>query len=349
MSFRARTMLEPSGALQFAYFSPAQVRAALSVADVIEPVGRALVDFSQGLGEAPLMVFAPAGPDGDVHVKAAWLPGRPIFTVKIATWFAAAEPSGGGLVGVFDATTGALCALVEDDHHISDVRTAAAGALATRLLSRSDSHELGVIGTGTQAYLQVLAAVAERPIRSVRIWGRSEKRAEKLALAIVRRCRGVRTSIVATPRSAVEEVDILVTATASREPIVEPSWLSTGTHVTAVGADDPHKCELAPGCLERADVIVVDSRELALGLGDIRHAVGSGAISPERITAELGELLGNPNPPQRDERAITICKLVGLGVQDLAAAEVALERLQAGTRFGPPPASAVDLRSPRGG
>ena len=122
-----------------------------------EPVARALADFSRGLGEAPVAMFAPGGHDGDVHVKSAWLPGRSIFTVKVATWFAAraerGDPPGGGVVAAFDARTGDLRALLEDEGHLTDIRTAAAGGLAARFMARADASVLGVLGSGVQAYL----------------------------------------------------------------------------------------------------------------------------------------------------------------------------------------------------
>jgi ornithine cyclodeaminase/alanine dehydrogenase-like protein (mu-crystallin family) len=146
----------------FAHYTPDRIRAAVGFEEVTESVARALADRSRGLGDSPVAVFAPKGRDGDVHVKSAWLLGRAIFTVKVATWFAARAERGdspsGGIVAVFDARTGDLRALLEDEHHLSDIRTAAAGALATRTLARSDAVTLSVLGTGVQAYLQVLAA-----------------------------------------------------------------------------------------------------------------------------------------------------------------------------------------------
>ncbi|MEU7901231.1 hypothetical protein AB0B45_51485, partial [Nonomuraea sp. NPDC049152] len=110
------------------------IRAAVGLDDLVEPVARVFADFSDGLGEAPITVFAPAGDLGDVHVKSAWMPGRSVFTVKVAAWFAARATGGlspsSGFVAVHDATTGDLRALLMDGHHLTDVRTAAAGAVA---------------------------------------------------------------------------------------------------------------------------------------------------------------------------------------------------------------------------
>jgi ornithine cyclodeaminase/alanine dehydrogenase-like protein (mu-crystallin family) len=339
---------DPIEARRFAHYTPDRIRAVVGFEDLTESVARALVDRSRGLGASPVTVFAPRGNDGDVHVKCAWLPGRAIFTVKVATWFAAriarGDPPSAGFVAVFDAETGVLLALLEDDHHLSDVRTAAAGALATRMLARPDAATLGVLGTGVQAYLQVLAAASERPIRHVKVWGRNPERGARLIRAVVARRPDLSVTLSPTAQAACRGADVVVTATSSREPLIEPAWLEPGIHITAVGADDAEKCELAPGCLARADRIVVDSRELTKQYGDLARAIAAGVIGGEQRLTELGELLANTAPGRAGEEEITVCKLVGLGVQDLAAAEVSLARLEAGTVPAWPPASATDLQ-----
>jgi len=329
------------------HYGPDRIRAALGFADVVEPVAAALVAYSQGRGEAPVTVFAPAGPDGDVHVKSAWLPGRPFFTVKVATWFAARAArggsAGGGMVAVFDAVTGDLHSLLEDEHHLSDIRTAAAGALAARHLARPGAATLAVIGTGVQAYLQTLAAAAERPIRTVRLWGRAPDRTGRLAHLLRRRLPGTAVSPVPDIRGAVAGADLVVTATASRAPLVRADWLDPGTHVTAVGADDAGKCELEPALLARADRLVVDSRELAGRYGDVARALAEHVLPSGCAPAELGELLAGLAPGRTADRDITVCKLIGVGVQDLAAAEVAVTRLTRGPLPTAAPPCARDL------
>lgn len=329
--------------MKLLHYGPDAIRAAVGFEDVLEPVSAALSHFSAGLGDSPVSVFAPAGVNGDVHVKSAWLPGRAIFTVKVATWFAERARRGGaagsGIIAAFDAATGDLHALLEDEHHLSDIRTAAAGALAARTLARPDATVMGVLGTGTQAYLQVLAAAAERPITEVRVWGRRPDRASNLVAALRARRPDLRVIVVPDPRSASSGVDLLVTATASTQPLVRAQWLTPGLHITAVGADDTAKLELTAECLRRADRIVVDSRALAAIYGDLARA-GMGHDD----LVELGELLSGAPTERRDDKEITICKLVGLGVQDLAAAEVTLARLREDLRAAARPASALDLQ-----
>ncbi|MEV1176603.1 ornithine cyclodeaminase family protein, partial [Nonomuraea sp. NPDC049784] len=253
------------------------IRAAIGLDDLVDPVARAFADFSDGLGEAPITVFAPGGDQGDVHVKSAWMPGRSVFTVKVAAWFAARATGGrspsSGFVAVHDATTGDLRALLMDEHHLTDLRTAAAGAVATRLLARQDAATVAVLGTGTQARLQVLAARTVRPIEHVVIWGRRADAARALRASLLAADPPFTVSVADHPRDAVRRADVIVTATSSRRPILEGSWLRPGQHVTSVGADDGTKAELDPACLHRADVLAVDSRENApLHAGDLRAA-----------------------------------------------------------------------------
>ncbi|MQY06937.1 ornithine cyclodeaminase family protein [Actinomadura macrotermitis] len=319
-------------------FGPDAIRRAAGFPELVEPVARALAGFSAGLGEAPITVFAPAGDQGDVHVKSAWMPGRPVFTVKVGTWFAARRPPSGGYIVVHDATDGEPLALLRDEHHITDVRTAAAGAVAARELALADAAALAVIGTGVQAYLQALAVCAMRPIEAVTVSGRNNDAARRLCSALQARLPDAAISVAAAEQ-AVRRADVIVTATASRQPVLEGAWLRPGQHVTAVGADDPGKAELDVACFRRADVVVVDSRDLTPRFaGDLRAAIDQGATG---IDAELGEVVsGRPGRTAPDQ--ITVAKLIGLGVQDLAAAEAVLPLLRDG---GPatPPASALDL------
>ena len=333
------------------------IRRAVGFPDLIEPVAAAYAAWSRGLGEAPIMVFAPAGPAGDVHVKAAWLPDRPVYTVKVAGWFAGRAarglPPGSGYLAVHDAGTGDLLALLHDEHHLTDVRTAAGGAVAARLLAPPDARTLAVLGTGVQAYLQTLAHCAVRPVDRVLLWGRRQAAGYRLREVLLARLPHLDVNVAVRAEDAVRAADLIVTATSSREPVLCGAWLRPGQHVTAVGADDLSKAELDPECFARADLLAVDSRADTLRLaGDLRAAVGVGAVTAAGIHAELGELVpGGYRRPAAPR--LTVAKLVGIGVQDLAAAEVALRRLPADSYTDttvpdrPPPAAGTDLTTPQ--
>ncbi|MEV4575725.1 ornithine cyclodeaminase family protein [Nonomuraea jabiensis] len=316
--------------------SPA-IRRAVGFADLIEPVAEIFAEFSRGRGEAPIAVLRPAGERGDVHVKSACMPGRSIFTVKVATWFADAHPPAGGFIAAHDARTGALVALLRDEHHLTDVRTAAAGAVAARLLARPDATALTVLGTGVQAYLQALAVCAVLPVRQVIVWGRRQAAATAMCAALADRLPRVTARAASQAEEAVCSADVIVTATGSTAPILSGDWLRAGQHVTGVGADDPTKAELDAACFHRADLVVADSRAA------VRRFAGDLRAAGTDVDAELGEVLLGRHLGRVDPAQITIAKLVGLGIQDLVAAETALRLLEQEPAGRPVPASARDL------
>jgi ornithine cyclodeaminase/alanine dehydrogenase-like protein (mu-crystallin family) len=178
-----------------------------------------------------------------------------------------------------------------------------------------------VLGTGAQAYWQARALAEVRPIARILVWGRHADRAAKLA----RRLRADRPDIEirtsTTPRQVVSESQVVITATAATKPLIKPEWLHRGQHITSVGADSAAKCELEPEVLKLADVVAVDSRAAAAANGNTRRALRAGLLHEDDLV-ELGELLGGTY--QRDPDAITVASLVGIGVQDVVAAEVAL-------------------------
>ncbi|TDX08310.1 ornithine cyclodeaminase family protein [Kribbella sp. VKM Ac-2566] len=318
-------------------YPPSAIRNVVSWVDLIQPVEKAFAAYSQGLGEAPIVVFAPAGSDGDVHVKSAWMTDYPVFTVKVASWFSARAADGRsastGYVAVHDASTGDVLAILQDEHHLTDLRTAAAAAVVTRLLARDDARILAVLGTGVQAYLQVLAACHVRPIDTVVIWGRRANAADALRSALLAVRSDLSISVAPSAQQAVQSATVVVTATSSREPVLLGSWLEPGQHITAVGADDLTKTELDPRCFSRADLLVVDSRrDTPRFAGDLYQAIRARAVTTEDIHAEVGELVTGARHWRSGTNQITVAKLVGLGVQDLAAAAVAMQNL---SRTGP--------------
>ncbi|MGW3090109.1 ornithine cyclodeaminase family protein [Streptomyces sp. NPDC001108] len=316
----------------FPHYTPDRIRAVVGLADLVEPVADAFTAFSTiEDARAPVMVL-PVAQGGDSHVKATYLPGGRHFLVKVANWFpgnrARGMTEGGGFVALFDASTGAVRAVLEDEHHLSDLRTAAAGAVCARALSRPDATRAIVLGTGRQAELQARALTLVRPVRRLRVWGRDHRRALALADRLGQDLPHVDVTATADPERAVRHSDIVVTATASPTPVLFGSWLRPGQHITALGADDPTKRELDGACLNRATRVIVDSRDLALRHGDIHAALARGEITRDRVDGEIGEVLAGRAPGRRTPDDITVAKLIGIGPQDLAAAETVLTLLE---------------------
>jgi ornithine cyclodeaminase len=292
----------------------ADVRAALPMAACIEAVESALVAYSSGEAELPSVIHLDV-PEarGEIHVKAGHIHGAPAYAVKVASGFYAADPPAiDGLVVVFDAATGAPVAFLLDGGYVTDTRTGAAGGVAARWLAPEHATVVGVVGTGIQARRQVEALRCVRDVTEVRVWGRDADRASAAASDV----GGV---IAPTVREAVDAADMVITCTASTEPLVRAEWIAPGTHITAVGSDGAGKQELDPELLRRADVLVVDSLDQCRRLGELQHALD---VADRAV--ELGTVCAGTSPGRTSSTQLTVCDLTGVGVQDVAAANAVL-------------------------
>jgi len=310
-----------------------ELRACIGFEDLIEPVAEAFRASSAGKADSSLIVMFPVRPkdSGDVYVKTGSLLGRAVYVVKVSPWFAVNVRDGvaqGGFMAVFDSRTGQTLAILNEEHYLSDIRTAAAGAIAARALAPDNVRSASVLGSGVQAYWQCLALHRERPFERLQIWARDESKAGALGDRLAAKLPGVAISVEHNLEQAVRKADVLICATLAREPLVRGEWLRAGQHITAVGADDPTKCELHVDALRRARVFV-DSRETAAANGDVYRAIQGGAYARDDLAGEIGEVLAGTKSGRTSQADITICKLVGIGAQDLVAAETALAKLEA--------------------
>jgi ornithine cyclodeaminase/alanine dehydrogenase-like protein (mu-crystallin family) len=309
-----------------------EVRAALDMPSLIDAMSEALDAYSAGRAELPGVIHLEV-PEarGEIHVKAGHLHGAPRYAVKVASGFYGADPPAiDGMVVVFDASNGSPVALLLDNGYLTDARTGAAGGLAARLLAPAAVETVAVLGTGAQARQQLDALACERTFERVRVWGRTE--AHVLSCLRDLRDRGLPASAferAATPMDAVSGAGVVITCTASTEPLLRAEWLQPGAHVTAVGSDGPDKQELDAGVLARADLIVVDSRDQCARLGELHHAIEAGVARLEDAV-EIGDAAAGRAPGRTSEDQLTVCDLTGVGVQDVAAAALALERAPAG-------------------
>ncbi len=220
-----------------------------------------------------------------------------------------------GFVALFDGETGETRAIVNAGA-ITAIRTAAVSAVATKLLARPNSTRLAILGAGTQARSHLEAMRAVLPFERVTAWSRTPGKAALLP----------DVEEVYSARSAVAGADVVVTATSAREPIIQHAWLAEGAHVNAVGSSIPSTRELDTDTMAHA-ALFVDRRESTLAeSGDYLFAAAEGAIGPDAIRAELGELLIGSAEGRRSDEELTVFKSLGLAVEDLAAAEAVLRR-----------------------
>ncbi|PWE33765.1 ornithine cyclodeaminase family protein [Maritimibacter sp. 55A14] len=284
-----------------------------------------------GVEMPPILSMAIEEHNGEVDVKTAYMPGLESFAIKMSPGFfdnpKIGLPSTSGLMILFSATTGMLNALLLDNGYLTDVRTAAAGAVAARHLAREDAATACIMGAGTQAMLQLKALTLVRPIRRAVIWARDPAKAETAAAGMAREL-GIEVVPEAEPVKAVAGADVIVTTTPATTPILSADWLEPGQHVTAMGSDQHRKNELDPACLARADLYVPDRQAQTAVMGELRAAIGAGLVREDRKFAELGEIVNGTAPGRGSAQAITIADLTGTGVQDTAIATFAFRRAQ---------------------
>lgn len=311
-------------------FGEDAVRAAVSHRAALEAAERAFLALArdQVVSPMPMSVEFPEV-HGEVHVKGAHLHGSPIFAFKVATGFYGnvelGVPTGSGLVLVFDADTGFPLAVFSDNGYLTDLRTAAAGALAARYLTHRRPLVLAMIGAGVQGRLQAELIRHVRDLKEVRVWSRQESSRKRYVLQMSP-LLGAPVYEFADVAQAVAGADLVVTATPSRTPLVLPGMLKPGATVIAVGADAPAKRELAPQVIMAADKLVVDLTAQCIRLGELHHVVKAGLLPIDGVYAELGHIVAGDVPGRMGEETI-ICDLTGVGAQDAAIADVAWEAL----------------------
>jgi len=269
---------------------------------------------------------------GEVDVKTAYVPGVAGFAIKISPGFfdnpKLGLPSTNGLMVLLSATTGLTEALLIDNGYLTDIRTAAAGAVAAKHLAREDASIAAIFGAGVQAKLQLEALRLVRPITQARIWARDPVKAEAAAGELRERL-GIEVRAEPDAARAAAGADVIVTTTPSAEPLVHAGFVSAGQHITAMGSDAEHKNEIAPAIVSMADLYVADSAKQTRRLGELHHAIEAGLMAADAEVAELGEIVAGQRPGRRSPGDITLADLTGTGVQDTAIATLARDRARA--------------------
>jgi ornithine cyclodeaminase/alanine dehydrogenase-like protein (mu-crystallin family) len=305
------------------------VEAALDPDRLVDAVAAAMADLSAGRGSFPNRTAADVAEVGGALIAMpAYLAGAGALAAKLVAMFpgnaALGLPTHKAIVAVFDPATGAPEAVM-DGEVVTAMRTAACSALSAKLLAREDASVLAVLGTGVQARAHAEAVKRVRPVREVRIAGRSPDRVRALAGEL----GGVAAESYA---DAIAGADIVCACTHSPEPVVRGAWLDPGTHVTSVGFN-PEGREVDADAVARA-LVVVESRAAALapypsGSNDLVWAIRDGAVGDDHVHAEIGELVSGTRPGRTSPDQITLYKSVGVAAQDAAAAALALETARA--------------------
>lgn len=310
----------------------------LPMKECIAVMRQALIALAAGKVHQPLRtIVRPADAAGVMGLMPSYMSGASAaFGLKAICVFPENPKIGKdahqGAVLLFSAETGELQAMMNASA-ITAIRTAAVSGVATDLLAREDAGNLAILGTGVQARSHLAAMSEVRPIKKCRIASRHLEHAEKF-VAEMKRKFSFPLEPVASVREAAEGADLIVTATNSTEPILERQWISPGTHLNLVGASRPNAREVDSATMAGASVFV-DRRESTINeSGDYIFALNEGAIGPDHLRAELGEVLHGDKPGRTSPQEITLFKSLGLAVEDLAAAEYlyrTAKELNAGT------------------
>jgi ornithine cyclodeaminase len=302
----------------------AEVEQLLDMEGCIEAMAGILEALARGELFQPLrtIAFPPGESSGIGLMPAHRSGGSAAYSLKTICLFPD-NPTRGldphqGTVTLFSGETGQVRALMNASA-ITAIRTAAVSAVATRLLARDDASELAIVGSGVQGRSHIEAMRAVRPWARIRVASRTNENAQALA-------EETGTEAAESVEEAVRGADVVVTATNSSEPVLRHDWLKPGAHVNAVGSSVKTARELDTATMA-AGSLFVDRRESTLNeAGDYLFAAEEGAIGPDHIKAEIGEILIGKHPGRTSPDELTVFKSLGLAVEDLAAAEYVVRR-----------------------
>lgn len=313
----------------------AQVTEHLPMAQCIEAMAAVLAARARGEASMPLrQVVRGAGAAGLLGLMPGHRGGEdPVYSLKAVCVFPGNPRLGldahQGIVALFDGETGRPTAILNGSA-VTAIRTAAVTALATRVLARADVRSLAMIGSGVQARAHLESLLLVRDFERVAIFSPTAANAERLAASSRERFPGGPAfAVAAGAREALEGADVVVLATNSATPVIERAWVADGAHVNAIGSSVPSAHELDVATLAASELFV-DSRESVENeAGEYRLALSEGAIAPGHVVAELGEVLIGERPGRSGESALTVFRSLGIAVEDLAAAELAVARARA--------------------
>jgi ornithine cyclodeaminase len=305
-----------------------EIKAVLPMLDLLPALEAGFIAYSAGAAFVP-----PVGEllleKGEVHIKYGYLEHDDYYVIKIASGFYANPtlglPSSNGLMLVFSQHTGALVCILLDEGHLTDIRTALAGAIAARVLAPDRVERIGIVGTGIQARAQLVHLKPVVECRAVLAWGRGPEQLASYRTAMA--AEGFQVSTTLDAAEILQTCNLVVTTTPAAEPLLYAHDLQAGTHLTAVGSDTPHKQELDSAILQQADLVVADSIPQCLARGEIFRALQAGVLTTDHLV-ELGEILAGSHPGRTSENQLTVADLTGVAVQDIQIATAVYRALE---------------------
>ena len=297
---------------------------------LIREIEAGFVLYSEGKVKVPPVGFLHFDdPPGDVHIKYGFVPGDEYYVLKMASGFynnpALGMSASDGVILVFSQRTGELLLILLDKCWLTDMRTAAAGAVAAKYLAPKGVRHIGIVGTGVQARLQLELRRGVVDCKSCIIWGRDSTKVQRMIEDLLIKesiqAWGVEIKAAKDLDELVSRCNLIVTATSARNPLIPAGLVRKGTHITAMGSDDHGKQELESGLLAKADIVVADSISQCVDHGECYWAVQEGQIEENSIL-ELGRVIKNPAIGRTSEDQITVADLTGVAIQDIQIARM---------------------------
>ena len=307
-----------------------EIKSLIDTPQLIQEIETGFVLYSEGKVVVPPVGFLHFDdPPGDVHIKYGFVSGGDYYVLKMASGFydnAKLDlPVADGVILVFSQKTGALELILLDRCWLTDMRTAAAGAVAAKHLAPKAIDHIGIVGTGVQARMQLEMLRTVVDCKSCFIWGRDSAKVQVMIDDLRAnediQAWGLEIQAAATLDDLVSQCNLIVTTTSAKDPLIRADHVRKGTHITAMGSDDDGKQELEAALLAKADRVVADSVSQCSQYGECLHAIQEGLIEEESIV-ELGQVINNPAMGRTSDDQITVADLTGVAVQDIQIAKM---------------------------
>jgi ornithine cyclodeaminase len=264
-------------------------------------------------------------PKGETHIKYGYIKNQAYSVIKVASGFygnrALGLSSSQGLMLLFSQKTGQTQGVLLDNGYLTDIRTAAAGAVVAKYFAPKHIKGIGIVGSGIQSRLQLQYLQRYTPCKTVWVWSRNAENAQKFKEDLG---GDFDIHIAKNPSQLAGNCNLIVTTTPSEKPLLKVVDIQPGTHITAVGSDTANKQELASDILQKADLVIADSLAQSTARGEIYKAQKADLLSPESVI-ELGAAIQNPDLQRTNEHQISVADLTGVAVQDIMIATAVYE------------------------
>tara|TARA_B100001142_G_scaffold330326_1_gene398142 strand:+ start:3191 stop:4123 length:933 start_codon:yes stop_codon:yes gene_type:complete len=302
------------------------IKSILPNVDLLSEIESGFAAYSSGL-----VVVPPVGelsfqsPPGDVHIKYGYINEDDVYVIKIASGFYENKienlPVGNGMMLVFSQKTGQPLAMLQDECYLTDVRTAVAGAITAKHLSPKNIDRIGIVGTGTQAKLQLQYLKDVIDCNKVVVWGRSSDSLSNYIKSMD--SYNYQVEPTASIDDIVKQCQLIITCTPSEKALIDE--VNPGTHITAIGSDTTSKRELSSKLLFQADVVITDSKSQCKERGEIYQASKDGFLTSSVL--ELGDIINGIDAGRVSQEQITVADLTGVAVQDIQISKAILRNL----------------------